>query len=131
MYPELPTFWGTTDEKWFPEWEFKGKPWEPSAREVYLCNSPFEQVDKVNTPTLVSQGLRDYRCLIAGGEIWFSALQSRGVPSRFIRFETEGHGIRQPGNKVFYYNQLLDWFDEHVLGRNDAAEETMETNIDE
>ena len=49
----------------------------------------------------------------------------------YIRFETEGHGIRQPGNKVFYYNQLLDWFDEHVLGRNDVAEETLETDIDE
>jgi len=131
MYPELLTFWGTTDEKWFPEWEFMGKPWEPAARDVYLRNSPFGRVDQVNTPTLISQGMLDYRCLIAGGEIWFSSLQSRGVPSRFIRFENEGHGIRHPVNKVFYYNQLLDWFDEHVLGRNDVAEENMETDIDE
>ncbi len=131
MYPELITFWGTTDEKWFPEWEFMGKPWEPAARKVYLRNSPFERVDRVNTPTLISQGMLDYRCLIAGGEIWFSALQSRGVPARFIRFENEGHGIRHPEDRVFYYNQLLDWFDEHVLGRNGVAEENMETDIDE
>jgi dipeptidyl aminopeptidase/acylaminoacyl peptidase len=131
MNPDLFSFWGTTDEKWFPEWEFMGKPWEPAARAVYLRNSPFEQVDRVNTPTLISQGMLDYRCLIAGGETWFSALQSRGVPARFIRFENEGHGIRHPVNKVFYYNQLLDWFDEHVLGTGGIAEEPMETDIDD
>ena len=116
MFPETIAFWGTTDEKWFPEWEFMGRPWESGAREVYLRNSPYEEVAAVVTPTLISQGLRDYRCLVAGGEMWFSALQSLGVPSRFIRFENEGHGIRNPANQVFYYNQMLNWFDEFVLG---------------
>ncbi len=129
MYLDQISFWGTTDEKWFPEWEFGGKPWEPAARKIYLANSPSEKVHKVNTPTLISQGLLDYRCLIAGAEMWFSALQSRGVPSRFIRFENEGHGIRRPVNKVFYYNQLLDWFDEHVLGTNGVAEDDAESII--
>ncbi|MBU8870886.1 MAG: S9 family peptidase [Gemmatimonadales bacterium] len=124
MHPDLVGFWGTTDEKWFPEWEFLGKPWDPEAREVYRRNSPFTFVDKVNTPTLISQGMRDYRCLIAGGETWFSALQSRGVPSRFIRFEEEGHGIRNPANQVFYQQQLLNWFDQHVLGPNGSHQES-------
>ncbi len=115
MYPELISFWGTTDEKWFPEYEFTGKPWEPGAREVYLKNSPFEQVDQVKTPTLISQGHRDYRCLAAGGQIWFSALQSLGVPSRFVRFENEGHGIRHPQNQVSYQKLLLEWFEKHLL----------------
>jgi dipeptidyl aminopeptidase/acylaminoacyl peptidase len=115
MYPELISFWGTTDEKWFPEWEFMGKPWEPEAREVYLRNSPFEKVDQVKTPTLISQGHLDYRCLAAGGQIWFSALQSLGVPSRFVRFEDEGHGIRHPENQVSYQKLLLEWFEKHLL----------------
>ncbi len=115
MYPELISFWGTTDEKWFPEWEFMGKPWEPKAREVYLRNSPFEKVDQVTTPTLISQGHQDYRCLAAGGQIWFSALQSLGVPSRFVRFENEGHGIKNPENQVSYQGLLLDWFEEYLL----------------
>jgi dipeptidyl aminopeptidase/acylaminoacyl peptidase len=123
MHPDLVGFWGTTDEKWFPEWEFMGKPWEPEAEAVYRRNSPFTYVDKVTTPTLISQGMMDYRCLIAGGETWFSALQSQGVPSRFIRFEKEGHGIRNPANQVFYQQQLLGWFDQHVLGLDDAHEE--------
>ncbi len=123
MHPDLVGFWGTTDEKWFPEWEFLGRPWDEDARDVYRRNSPINFVDRVTTPTLVSQGMRDYRCLIAGGEAWFSALQSLGVPSRFLRFENEGHGIRNPVNQVFYQQQLLAWFDSHVLGSDETHEE--------
>jgi len=126
MFPELVAFWGTTDEKWFPEWEFQGRPWDPEAKEVYARNSPFARVDRVTTPTLVSHGLRDYRCLIAGAEMWFSALQAQGVPSRFVRFEQEGHGIRGQENQIFYLEELLTWFDRHVLeapvGEDDARE---------
>lgn len=124
MHPDLVGFWGTTDEKWFPEWEFLGKPWEDQAAEVYRRNSPITFVDRVTTPTLISQGMLDYRCLIAGGETWFSALQSLGVPSRFIRFEQEGHGIRNPANQVFYQQELLNWFDRYVLGLDGAHDET-------
>jgi dipeptidyl aminopeptidase/acylaminoacyl peptidase len=115
MYPEPVSFWGTTDEKWFPEWEWMGRPWEPGARDIYAANSPFTAVDRVTTPTLISHGLKDYRCLVAGGEIWFSALQGLGVPSRFIRFADEGHGIRDRANQVWYLNQVLAWFERHVL----------------
>jgi dipeptidyl aminopeptidase/acylaminoacyl peptidase len=115
MYPDQITFWGTTDEKWFPEWEFGGKPWDPGAREIYERNSPWLRVDRVNTPTLISQGHLDYRCLAAGGQMWFSALKARGVPTRFIRFENEGHGLRDPRNQVFYQHQLLGWFETHLL----------------
>jgi dipeptidyl aminopeptidase/acylaminoacyl peptidase len=116
MYPDQTTFWGTTDEKWFPEWEFGGRPWEDGARETYERNSPWLRVDRVTTPTLVSHGQLDYRCLAAGGQMWFSALRARGVPSRFIRFENEGHGIKDPGNQVFYQHQLMNWFETYLLG---------------
>ncbi len=120
MYPDLITFWGTTDEKWFPEWEFGGRPWEPEAAEIYRRNSPWTRVQQVNTPTLISQGHLDFRCLAAGGQMWFSALQAQGVPSRFLRFENEGHGLRDPRNQVFYQHQLLNWFEQYVLDLSDS-----------
>jgi dipeptidyl aminopeptidase/acylaminoacyl peptidase len=58
--------------------------------------------------------MRDYRCLIAQAECWFSALKVRGIPTRFIRFQNEGHGIRGRKNQVFYLQELLSWFEEHV-----------------
>jgi dipeptidyl aminopeptidase/acylaminoacyl peptidase len=72
----------------------------------------------VTTPTLISLGLRDYRCPPGGSETWFAALQSLGVPSRLLRFENEGHGLRDRENQVFYLEQLLSWFDTHVLPRS-------------
>jgi dipeptidyl aminopeptidase/acylaminoacyl peptidase len=52
--------------------------------------------------------------------MWFSALQARGVPSRFLRFENEGHGLRDPRNQVFYQHQLLNWFEQYVLDLSDS-----------
>lgn len=126
MFPEPVAFWGTTDEKWFPEWEFLGRPFDPGAREVYERNSPFARVDRVATPTLVSHGMRDYRCLAAGAEMWFSALQSQGVPSRFIRFEQEGHGIHGLENQIYYLEEVLNWFGRYVLDDAPGEDATLE-----
>src|SRR6202790_1012042 len=51
--------WGTTEELWFPEWEFKGPPWK--NRELYRKWSPHEYAAKFKTPTLVVHGQLDYR----------------------------------------------------------------------
>jgi dipeptidyl aminopeptidase/acylaminoacyl peptidase len=116
MYPQTVAFWGATDEKWFPEWEFSGRPFDPGAREIYARNDPFGQVDRVTTPTLISQGLQDHRCPPDGAVGWFSALRSQGVPARLLRFHDEGHGIRGRANQVYYLEQLLAWFERWVLG---------------
>jgi len=114
MTCELVSMWGATDEKWFPEWEFGGRPWDDTAREIYYRNSPFNFVDRVMTPTLISHGMRDYRCLIGQAESWFSALTVLGVPTRFLRFENEAHGIRGSRDLVFYLQELLLWFERYV-----------------
>lgn len=115
MYPHLEAFWGSTDEKWFPEWEFGGRPFDPEAKEIYRRNDLFRMVDRVRTPTLISHGLRDYRCPQDGSVIWYSALRSQGVPARLLRFHREGHGIRDRRSQVFYLEQLLAWFERWVL----------------
>ena len=115
MYPQTEAFWGATDEKWFPEWEFGGRPFDADARAIYARNNPFNQVDQVTTPTLLSQGLRDYRCPQDGSVGWYSALKSLGVPTRLLRFHHEAHGIRGRTGQVFYLEQLLAWFERWVL----------------
>ncbi|MEZ4385982.1 MAG: S9 family peptidase [Candidatus Krumholzibacteriia bacterium] len=115
MYPQTAAFWGATDEKWFPEWEFGGRPFDPEAAEAYRRNDPFTDVARVRTPTLLSHGLRDFRCPQDGTVTWFSALRSLGVPCRYLRFQDEGHGLRQTENQIFYLQQLLAWFEAHVL----------------
>ena len=115
MYPHLEAFWGATDEKWFPEWQFGGRPFDEGAREIYRRNDIFAAVGQVRTPTLISHGLRDYRCPEDGSIMWYSALQSQGVPARLLRFHDEGHGIRNRRSQVFYLEQVLAWFERWVL----------------
>ncbi len=115
MYPHLEAFWGATDEKWFPEWHFGGRPFDAAARSIYRRNDIFAAVGSVRTPTLISHGLRDFRCPEDGSIMWYSALQSRGVPSRLLRFHAEGHGIRDLRSQVFYLEQMLAWFERWVL----------------
>jgi len=115
MYPQTEAFWGATDEKWFPEWEMGGRPFDPEARETYRRNNPFNDIAQVRTPTLLSHGLLDFRCPQDGTVTWYSALQSLGVPTRLLRFHDEGHGIKGRDNQIFYLEQLLAWFERHVL----------------
>ncbi|MBD3222363.1 prolyl oligopeptidase family serine peptidase [bacterium] len=115
MYPQTVAFWGATDEKWFPEWEFGGRPFDPAAAPIYAANDPFTRIARVRTPTLLSHGLHDHRCPEDGTIAWHSALTSLGVPSRLLRFHDESHGIRNVDNQVFYLHQLLAWFETHVL----------------
>jgi len=51
--------YGTTEELWFNDWEFKGTPW--SNREMYRKWSPHLFVENFKTPTLVVHGQLDYR----------------------------------------------------------------------
>ena len=114
MVSDLASFWGTTDEKWPAEWSCGGRPWDEAARDYYHDASPLHQAGSVSTPTLISHGLRDYRCLIGQAESWFSALQSRGVPSRFLRFAGEGHGVRGTGNRIRLAEETLAWLGRYV-----------------
>jgi dipeptidyl aminopeptidase/acylaminoacyl peptidase len=101
--------YGSTEELWFPEWEMFGTPWEQP--ENYDRMSPIRYADKFNTPMLLTHGDLDYRVPITGSEQMFTALQRRGVPSKFIRFPDEGHWILKPQNRRFWYSEILDWSD--------------------
>jgi dipeptidyl aminopeptidase/acylaminoacyl peptidase len=104
---DLTSKYGTTEELWFPEWEFGGPPWE--RPEHYRERSPSNFVANFKTPTLVVHGALDFRVPDAQGLGMFTALQRRGVPSRFVFFPDEGHWILKPANRVVWWNEVLGW----------------------
>jgi dipeptidyl aminopeptidase/acylaminoacyl peptidase len=97
----------STEELWFPEWEFKGTPW--TNRELYLERSPEEYVANFKTPTLVIHGQKDYRVDVSQGIMMFTALQRRGVPSQFLYFPDEGHSVHKLQNLRHVYEVQLEW----------------------
>ncbi len=104
------SMFGSTEELWFPDWEFKGKPW--TNPELYARWSPSSFVKHFKTPMLLIHGELDYRVPVAEGFQLFTALQLMKVPSKFLYFPDEGHWVLKPQNSELWYKTVLDWIDQ-------------------
>jgi len=102
--------YGTTEELWFPTWEFGGPPWK--KRDVYRKWSPHEYAANFKTPTLVSHGQLDYRLDVSQGFDLFTTLQVSKVPSKILYFPDEGHWVLKPQNSQLWYKTVNDWVDQ-------------------
>ena len=103
------TGYGTTEELWFNDWEFKGPPW--NNRELYRKWSPHEYAKKFKTPALVVHGQLDYRLDVSQGFDLFTTLQRLKVPSQMLYFPDEGHWVLKPQNSRLWYKTVNDWVD--------------------
>jgi dipeptidyl aminopeptidase/acylaminoacyl peptidase len=99
--------YGSTEELWFPEWEFKGTPW--TNREGYRKWSPHEYASQFKTPTLVVHGQLDYRLDVSEGFQLFTTLQRLKIPSKMLYFPDEGHFVLKPQNSQLWYNTVNGW----------------------
>ncbi len=111
---DLPTFYGTTEELWFPEWDL-GLPWEQAQAQREA--SPSSYADRFVTPTLVITGERDYRVPYTQSLDLFTALRRRGVPARLIVFPNDGHWPSHVRSMPLYYAAHLDWFHRYLGGQ--------------
>ncbi len=102
--------WGTTEELWFNNWEFKGTPYDNRAS--YEKWSPHQYATNFKTPTLVIHGQRDYRLDVSEGLQLFTTLQMEGVPSKMLYFPDEGHWVLKPQNSQLWYKTVNDWVDQ-------------------
>jgi len=109
---DLQSMYGSTEELWFPEWEFKGTPW--TNPELYKKWSPSYYVKNFKTPTLVIHGQLDYRVDVSQGFMMFTALQRMGVPSKMLYFPDEGHHILKPQNAKLWWTTVFDWLDMYL-----------------
>jgi len=108
--------YGSTEEMWFNEWEFKGKPWDyygkPDSENPYRKWSPMLSAKNFKTPTLVVHGQLDYRLDVSEGFQLFDTLQRLKVPSKMLYFPDEGHWVLKPQNSRLWYKTLNDWVDQ-------------------
>jgi dipeptidyl aminopeptidase/acylaminoacyl peptidase len=111
--------YGTTEELWFPEWEFKGPPWK--QRELYRKFSPHLFADKFKTPTLVVHGQNDYRLDVSEGFQLFTTLQRLKIPSKMLYFPDEGHWVLKPQNSRLWYKTVNDWVDQWCGGTTSVS----------
>ena len=108
--------YGETDELWFMEWEFRGKPWDyygkPDSEDPYRKWAPMLYAKNFKTPTLVVHGQLDYRLELSQGLQLFTTLQRLGVPSKMLYFPNEGHWVLKPQDSQLWYKTVNDWVDQ-------------------
>jgi dipeptidyl aminopeptidase/acylaminoacyl peptidase len=109
---DLRSMAASTEELWFPMWEFKGMPWDNP--DMYAKWSPSYFVKDFKTPTLVIHGEQDYRVPLDQGLQLFTALQLQKVPSKLLEYPDEGHWVLKPADSAFWYHTVLDWIGEWV-----------------
>lgn len=109
---DMPSFYGSTEELWFPEFDLGGPVWQ--AESDYQKFNPAALADKWQTPMLVIHGLKDYRVPYAQGLGAFTNLQRKGIDSRLVIFPDENHWILNKDNRVRWYNEVFQWLDKYT-----------------
>ncbi len=109
---DLRSMYGATEELWFPEWDYKGQPWNSDQYEKF---SPSYFVKNFKTPCLVISGERDYRVPYTQSLQMFTSLQKMNVPSKLIIYSNAGHWPSWY-EMALYYTAHLEWFHQYLGG---------------
>lgn len=111
----LDQFAGTTDVPSYWQREF-GDPLDRTER--YRANSPHLRVADIRTPMLVIHGNKDYRVPIGEAlRLWYDLCRF-SVPAKFLYFPDENHWVLTPGHARVWYETVLAFLAQHVLGKD-------------
>jgi dipeptidyl aminopeptidase/acylaminoacyl peptidase len=105
---------GSTEELWFPLWEFGGPLPSPPARALMEKWSPANYVQNWSTPMLIVHSQNDFRVDLSEGLQAFTALRLRNTPAKFLYFPDEGHFVLKPRNRRLWWGTVLDWIDQYL-----------------
>ncbi|MBX7081051.1 MAG: S9 family peptidase [Nannocystaceae bacterium] len=109
---DMRSMYYATEELWFPEWEHRGPQYLVPKR--YELWNPANLVAKWKTPMLVIHGALDFRVPETQGLSTFTALQRRGIESRYLRFPDENHWVLKPANSLLWHETVLKWLADHT-----------------
>ncbi len=96
-----------------------------SDPERYRRGSAFEQADRITAAVLLVQGEMDHAT--GESEAMYAALTRLQRPAALLYLIGEDHALHNPGNARVYYEQVIGWFDRHLLANAPpAASSTVE-----
>jgi dipeptidyl aminopeptidase/acylaminoacyl peptidase len=103
-----------TEELWFTEWEFGGRPWDAKARAQFAKWSPHLHAHKIKTPTLIITNELDFRVPVDQGLQMFTVLRRNGVPSEALVFPDEGHWVLKALNSRVWHEAVFGWLKKYL-----------------
>ncbi|TRD11341.1 S9 family peptidase [Erythrobacter insulae] len=118
---DMRSFYYSTEELWFPRWDFGGSYSE--ARDQYERWNPVNHVDQWQSPMLVITGERDFRVPYTQGLQSFTALQELGIPSQLLVFPDENHWVLGAENSLQWHQTVFGWLDRWLNDDKAAADD--------
>ena len=82
----------------------------PAQKNIYQERSPIHHIEQLNCPVIFLQGLQDKVVPPAQAEAMVAALQAKGIMTKYVTFEEEGHGFRQAHNIQRALNEELEFY---------------------
>jgi dipeptidyl aminopeptidase/acylaminoacyl peptidase len=95
-------------------WGFKKTPWEDLN--LYIRNSPYLYLDRVQTPLLILHGSSDTAVPVHLGEEVFMGLRRLGKEATFVAYDGEDHDPDgwSVSHQLDVSERMISWFDEHL-----------------
>ena len=109
---DLKSWYGTTEELWFANWDIGGNYWDKKASKSYNQFSPSNFVQNWNTSIMIIQGGLDFRVPIEQGQQAFQAAQLKGLKSKFVYFPNENHWVTHAQNAIVWQREYFKWLAE-------------------
>lgn len=112
---DMRSMFGSTEEVWFPNWDYGGPYWDASnkaAQKSYAQFSPSQFVGKWDSPILIFHGAKDYRVPLEQGLQAFQAAQLRGIKSKLVVMPDENHWVLRAQNAQVWQKEFYQWLKE-------------------
>lgn len=106
------------------EWEAElGLPWKNV--DLWVKLSPFFQVEKIVTPTLVMCGANDMNVPLLNSEQLYQALRRLGRETELVIYPNETHSIGRPSYQKDRYDRYIAWYDRYLKPRVTSSPQPM------
>ncbi|MGG5252507.1 S9 family peptidase [Neobacillus sp. SM06] len=109
------SFYGVSDIGYFfTEWQILS---DLKDIEKLWKHSPLAYAEKIETPLLILQSEKDYRCPIEQAEQLFVSLKRQKKPAKFIRFPESNHELSRSGKpelRIKRLGYIRDWFQNYL-----------------
>ncbi|WP_338080083.1 prolyl oligopeptidase family serine peptidase [Antrihabitans stalactiti] len=87
----------------------------PEALDLYRTRAPVNNVDRLECPVLLLQGLSDPIVPPSQAECFREAMVRKGIPHAYLAYPGEAHGLRRVGNQISSREAELSFYGQ-VLG---------------
>ena len=101
----------TTDAPTVMEAYFGEAYWE--NYKLWREASPLSYVNNIKTPALILHGAGDARVSVTQSMQFYRVLKEKNLPTRFVYYIGQGHGIDDPIATLDAINEKLKWFKAH------------------